>query len=261
MNTTRTTAHPCTAVLLLALARPAGCGKSEQAAPQRPPPPVSVVAAASQTIPYVSTFVAQTESSQQVEIVARVSGFADPSFSQDTGSFLVRAVIPNPLPGGWVDLADPLAPAPAAAAPTGEAGLMASTTATVTPAATAAAPDTRDRMASGLEGGTFVLTVYRVSGIGGAVLRAPAQGWPRAIVVRLHGFPELEGFSAKSSSGTLQCGVQRPEGQAPKRVCTLGSAPVDALRGDPALFEVALPAALLTADSGPIEVRWVDYYR
>jgi membrane fusion protein (multidrug efflux system) len=23
-------------------------------------------------------------------------GFADPSFSQDTGSFLVRAVIPNP---------------------------------------------------------------------------------------------------------------------------------------------------------------------
>jgi hypothetical protein len=36
---------------------------------------------------------------------------------------------------------------------------------------------------------------------------------------------------------------------------------VDALRGDTTLFEVTLPAALLTADSGPIEVRWVDYYR
>lgn len=123
------------------------------------------------------------------------------------------------------------------------------------------APNTPDRMGSGLEGGTFVLTVYRVGGIGGAVLRAPAQGWPQAIVVRLHGFPELEGFSAKSARGTLQCGLQRPERQPPKRMCTLDAAPVDALRGDTKLFEVTLPAAMLTADSGLIEVRWVDYYR
>ena len=173
--------------------------------------------------------------------------------------------------GGWVDLADPLlaAPAgegapngeadPAAAAPTGEARPMAATTATATP--TAAPADTRDRMGSGLEGGTFVLNVYRVGGIGGAVLRAPAQGWPQAIAVRLHGFPELEGFSAKSARGALQCGLQRPERQPPKRVCTLDAAPVDALRGDTKLFEVTLPAAMLTAGSGPIEVRWVDYYR
>jgi multidrug efflux system outer membrane protein len=155
--------------------------------------------------------------------------------------------------GGWVDLADPLAAVPAEGAAPAEQ---------VTPkAAAASAPDTRDRMATGVEGDAFVLTVYRVSGIGGAVLRAPAQGWPRAIVVRLHGFPELEGFSAKSAGGALQCGLQRPEGQPPRRVCTLGTAPVDALRGDPALFEVALPAVLLAGDSGPIEVRWVDYYR
>ena len=63
------------AVLLLTLL--AGCGKSEQQAPQRPPAPVSVITVTPQTIPYTQSFVAQTESSQQVDIVARVSGFLD----------------------------------------------------------------------------------------------------------------------------------------------------------------------------------------
>jgi membrane fusion protein (multidrug efflux system) len=54
----------------------AGCGKSEQA-PQRPPAPVNVMTVAPQAIPYTQSFVAQTESSQQVDIVARVSGFLD----------------------------------------------------------------------------------------------------------------------------------------------------------------------------------------
>lgn len=62
---------------MLALALLAGCGKSEQQAPQRPPAPVSVMTVAPQTIPYTQSFVAQTESSQQVDIVARVSGFLD----------------------------------------------------------------------------------------------------------------------------------------------------------------------------------------
>jgi membrane fusion protein (multidrug efflux system) len=54
----------------------AGCSK-EAAAPQRPPPVVSVITVAPTPIPYVATFVAQTESSRQVDIVARVSGFLD----------------------------------------------------------------------------------------------------------------------------------------------------------------------------------------
>jgi membrane fusion protein (multidrug efflux system) len=54
----------------------AGCTK-EAAAPQRPPPVVSVITITPTPIPYVATFVAQTESSRQVEIVARVSGFLD----------------------------------------------------------------------------------------------------------------------------------------------------------------------------------------
>ena len=44
---------------------------------QKPAPQVTVVTVAPQTIPYVMSFVAQTESSRQVDIVARVSGYLD----------------------------------------------------------------------------------------------------------------------------------------------------------------------------------------
>lgn len=54
----------------------AGCSK-EEGSPQRPAPVVTVITVAPTPIPYVATFVAQTESSRQVEIVARVSGFLD----------------------------------------------------------------------------------------------------------------------------------------------------------------------------------------
>ena len=44
---------------------------------QKPAPQVTIVTVAPQTIPYVMSFVAQTESSRQVDIVARVSGYLD----------------------------------------------------------------------------------------------------------------------------------------------------------------------------------------
>ena len=44
---------------------------------QRVPPQVGVLTITAQTIPFSPTFVAQTESSRQVNIVARVSGFLD----------------------------------------------------------------------------------------------------------------------------------------------------------------------------------------
>lgn len=53
-----------------------GCAK-ESSTPQRPPPEVSVITVQPRTIPFVPNFVAQTESSRQVDIVARVSGFLD----------------------------------------------------------------------------------------------------------------------------------------------------------------------------------------
>ncbi len=54
-----------------------GACSQEAAKPQRPPPEVSVMTVQPQTIPDVPSFVAQTESSQQVDIVPRVSGFLD----------------------------------------------------------------------------------------------------------------------------------------------------------------------------------------
>ena len=54
----------------------AGCSK-EAAEQQRPAPVVTVMAVTPQAIPYGVSFVAQTESSRQVDIVARVSGFLD----------------------------------------------------------------------------------------------------------------------------------------------------------------------------------------
>ena len=54
----------------------AGCSK-EAPPPQRPVPQVTVVTVQPQNIPYVPSFVAQTESSRQVNIVARVSGYLD----------------------------------------------------------------------------------------------------------------------------------------------------------------------------------------
>ena len=62
------------AVLLAALL--AGCGK-EAPPPPRPAPEVSVITVEPTTVPFISVFVAQTESSRQVNIVARVSGFLD----------------------------------------------------------------------------------------------------------------------------------------------------------------------------------------
>ena len=59
-----------------AIGAAAGCSK-EAPAPQRPPPQVTVLAVKPQTIPWVISFVAQTESSRQVDIVARVSGYLD----------------------------------------------------------------------------------------------------------------------------------------------------------------------------------------
>ena len=70
----RSTIRAANVVLAAALA--AGC--SQEAPPQqRPAPQVTVIAVKAQSIPYIASFVAQTESSQQVDIVARISGYLD----------------------------------------------------------------------------------------------------------------------------------------------------------------------------------------
>jgi membrane fusion protein (multidrug efflux system) len=68
--------RPRAATLLLAVSIAAGCSK-ETPAPQRSPPQVTVATVAAATIPNGMTFVAQTESSRRVDIVARVSGYLE----------------------------------------------------------------------------------------------------------------------------------------------------------------------------------------
>ncbi len=59
----------------LALSAIAACGKSEP--PPPPPPEVQVAKVERRTVPYVVKRVAQTESSREVAVVARVSGFLE----------------------------------------------------------------------------------------------------------------------------------------------------------------------------------------
>ncbi|SDY08972.1 efflux RND transporter periplasmic adaptor subunit [Nitrosomonas sp. Nm33] len=54
-----------------------GCSRETSAPQQRPAPEVTVMTVTPRNIPYTPNFVAQTESSRQVDIVARVSGFLD----------------------------------------------------------------------------------------------------------------------------------------------------------------------------------------
>src|SRR5215472_4162076 len=64
------------ACLLLALAL-GSCGKSENKPAEKAPIDVTVVAIARKDTPITATYVAQTQSSQAVNIQARVSGFLD----------------------------------------------------------------------------------------------------------------------------------------------------------------------------------------
>ena len=62
----------CVAIVVLG-----GCGRGTPAPPARPTPDVTTVVAAPRDIPVTFEFVAQTQSSQSVNIQARVSGFLD----------------------------------------------------------------------------------------------------------------------------------------------------------------------------------------
>ena len=64
-------------VLLASLLPVAGCGKDDKGAPTRPPVEVTVLTVAPRDVPVSTVFVAQTQSSQAVNIAARVSGFLD----------------------------------------------------------------------------------------------------------------------------------------------------------------------------------------
>jgi membrane fusion protein (multidrug efflux system) len=65
------------AVSMVVAALVAGCGKDEKKDAARPPAEVTVLTVAPRDVPVTATYVAQTQSSQAVNIQARVSGFLD----------------------------------------------------------------------------------------------------------------------------------------------------------------------------------------
>ena len=152
--------------------------------------------------------------------------------------------------GGWVELAATTAEMPPQSSPSAQPTARQKTSARK-----------QDRIEVLQQGDISVVNVYRVTGIGGAQVNAPKSGWPPAVFVRLHGFPELESFRATSKAAKLECALTRPEGQSPRQVCGLGSARVDAIERTSDYFEVKLPHTILTADNPSIEVQWVDQWR
>lgn len=124
-----------------------------------------------------------------------------------------------------------------------------------------AAPAREDRVEVVMEGDISAVNVYHDKGIGGVAMTAPKRGWPSAVVVRLHGFPSLESFTVKAPTGSLACGLQRPEGRPPEQVCTQDGRRTDVLRHAGATYEVTLPNSLLTASTASVEIRWVDRWR
>jgi membrane fusion protein (multidrug efflux system) len=70
-------ARALAAAMLASLVLLASCGKDEKKETARPPAEVTVVTVAPRDTPVSATFVAQTQSSQAVNIQARVSGFLD----------------------------------------------------------------------------------------------------------------------------------------------------------------------------------------
>ena len=67
----------CIVLVLLAAALSAGCGKEEKKAAAHAPVDVTTVTVTPRDVPVSATYVAQTQSSQAVNIQARVSGFLD----------------------------------------------------------------------------------------------------------------------------------------------------------------------------------------
>ena len=118
-----------------------------------------------------------------------------------------------------------------------------------------------DRVEVGMEGDALLVDVYREKGIGGVSLHAPARGWPAAVIVRLHAFPDLESFEADANGSSLICELQRPEGRAPEQVCRMGSARVEAFERTPELLQVTLPGSMLTPAAPTAELHCVDQWR
>jgi len=153
------------------------------------------------------------------------------------------------LGGGWVDVADPLAPKPqdqVSTKPAAPNGPVAS-----------ASPPSKDRVVASIEDQVSVVDIYRVVGAGGIQIQARASGWPQAVEIRLHGFKSLPDLHADAPGRALAC-VPTQSGAAAGYECRLGDAARAAARATPNYLQVSLPREFLTADTPRVELRWSE---
>ena len=157
--------------------------------------------------------------------------------------------------GGWIDIAG------SATIAGGAAQIREAKAAPVMQPLPIASETLQDEIKVTQDGEQSIVNVVHRRGIGGAQIRARAAGWPAAVVVRLHGFPQLESLRAQSGDIILECLLVRPEREPAHQLCRLRDKQLDVLQHNPQYFEVTLPQALLSANRSPIDVRWVDQWR
>lgn len=96
-----------------------------------------------------------------------------------------------------------------------------------------------DRFSQSWDGVRLVVDIHSGPGIGRAVLKPRAQGWPLRLAFRLH-LSALEGFEVRGTQNMRW---------------SLGHEPLT----EPALID--LPYGTYAKDSPQIEIQWVDHYR
>jgi len=118
----------------------------------------------------------------------------------------------------------------------------------------------KDRVVLRQSATTMIVEIYHVTGIGSLKLQPPTSGWPAAVVIHLHGFRDLESFTARAPTSQLACQQNRPAGGPVRVDCRLGDEDVDAAHLQANRFEVTLPTTLLETDA-PLGLNWVDQWR
>lgn len=122
------------------------------------------------------------------------------------------------------------------------------------------APDTnlRDRTTVRGEAGASIIDVYRVVGSGGAEVKAPANGWPASVKVRLHGFAPLASVQATTAATAMECKPSTSWIRLDGYDCASAGKSVGRPRRQDDYVEIDLPAAMLTAATARIELRWAE---
>lgn len=161
------------------------------------------------------------------------------------------------LGGGWVDVADPLAPKQAAAPTPAAAGAAAAPVPAAAPPVAGPSPPVEDRVTATREGQALVIEVQRMAGSGGARIEAPASGWPASVEVRLRGFSALPELRIDAAGSTLEC---RPSGTtaSSQYPCAMGGNKVEASNIGGNDVRVQLPPKLLGASVRSFDLRWSE---